>query len=132
LPGIRHPIAYSLLAACLALAACSTPRAAGIIRHVEAGDTFTLASGEKIRVVGVDTPDMPPNCRCETECRVAREATIYTREALAGRFAIDRQNDDGAGHTLALVRIEGRNLADMLIGAGLGRPHQEVRRQNWC
>lgn len=89
----------------------------------------------KIRVVGVDTPEKPPRAKCEYEADLAARATALT-EALvmrSGKVELEFQSwDKFGGRVDARVLVNGRDLADALIRAGLGRPYDGGQRQPWC
>ena len=88
------------------------------------GDTLLArAGGKRIRLLGVDTPEM--SCRCESECAMARRAKAFTGAKLkeAKRVDLVRFPPDKYGRTLARVYLDGRDLSDMLIEAGLGRAY---------
>lgn len=102
------------------------------------GDTLQMQSGEVVRVENVDAPEM--HCECPSECRralaafsIARDATargvlLFRRTTRDGRPAPDRY-----GRTIALVQLpDGRDLGELLISRGLGRPYHGERRQSWC
>lgn len=70
------------------------------VRYVIDGDTVVLADEERVRFLGIDTPE-------EGECYY-QEATAYTREMLAGRmvrFEADETDRDQYGRLLRHVFI---------------------------
>lgn len=93
------------------------------------GDTIDL-DGERIRVLGVDTPEI--NCHCQRECGMARAAKAFTAERLRGQVGIERHGKDRYGRTLARVTVDGIDLAVLLVDAGLGRPYGGGKRKSWC
>jgi endonuclease YncB( thermonuclease family) len=94
------------------------------------GDTLLL-DGERLRLFNVDTPEI--HCRCESECRAAWAAKRFTQDTLnAGRVEIRRTGKDRYGRTLAYVTVNGRDLGELIIAAGHGRPYHGERRQSWC
>jgi endonuclease YncB( thermonuclease family) len=96
------------------------------------GDTLALGQ-ERIRLENVDTPEIHP-CRCESECALGLRAAAFTQQAInAGGVLIERTpRTDRYGRTIARVYINGRDLGEMLIAAGLGRPYHGERRRPWC
>jgi micrococcal nuclease len=96
------------------------------------GDSIMSPQGERIRLLGVDTPER--NCRCERECSMAEKAFVFTRAKLqqAKRIELVRFPPDKYGRTLARVYLDGRDLSDMLIEVKLGRPYNGERRSAWC
>ena len=96
------------------------------------GDTIVAPDKTKVRVLGVDTPELHP-CRCEYECRLGNLAKRRTQRALdEGPVLISPFRPDRYGRMLARVFIGGRDLSLILIEEGLGRPYQGEQRQSWC
>ena len=86
---------------------------------------------ESIRILGLDTPEM--RGKCAAERRQARAAKARTTELLSsGRVTIERAGCDRYQRTLARVLVDGRDVAETLIGEGLGRPYEGGRRAGWC
>jgi micrococcal nuclease len=97
-----------VLAAALALGACGSadPRPSPLARvaRVVDGDTVLLSSGERVRLIGVDTPesvkpDTPVQC-------FARRASAFTHGLLDGervRLVSDAERRDRYGRLLAYV-----------------------------
>lgn len=70
---LRAPLALLALAA--------APADQGRIRYVTDGDTFRLESGERIRIAGIDTPEIHAGrakCRAAIELREAAAARVRT------------------------------------------------------
>jgi micrococcal nuclease len=96
------------------------------------GDTISI-NQERIRLENVDTPELHP-CRCPAECDLGKRAHAFTQRAIAsGVVTVDRTGRvDRYGRTIARVLVNGSDLGEALIAAGLGRPYNGVRRQSWC
>lgn len=93
------------------------------------GDTFWL-DGEKIRIVGIDAPEMKGRCRTETAR--AEKAKLRLRDILnSAAITLDRTGKDRFGRTLAHVRVGAGDTGDMLVREGLARPY-EGRKAQWC
>jgi endonuclease YncB( thermonuclease family) len=96
------------------------------------GDTFRLGQ-ERIRILGIDTPETENRARCNAERRLAALATMTLKELIEGKhLSIQRNGKDRFGRTLAYVRIQGgADVGELLIRArvavrwGNGRP-------DWC
>ncbi len=72
----------------------------GIVSMVEDGDTFTLASGVKVRLIGINTP--------ERGQKNYSEATKELTDEISGKkvfLEYDRYQDDKYGRVLAWVWI---------------------------
>lgn len=94
------------------------------------GDSLQC-QGERIRVMGVDTPEL--QCRCPAECEGAQAAKARTEALIAGGVTLERHGADKYRRVLAVVRLpDGRDLAKVLIDEKLGRPYAGKRRLSWC
>ena len=95
------------------------------------GDTIRHGA-ERIRIMGIDTPEMGNGARCNAERRMAEVAKMTLIDFIEGeRLEIDRRGKDRFGRTLACIRVRGADVGEMLIRArvavrfGNGRP-------DWC
>ncbi|WP_421702394.1 thermonuclease family protein [Aliiroseovarius sp.] len=96
------------------------------------GDTIWLR-GEKIRLMGFDTPEPQTNiCGGERERRLARKASARLVELLSeNQFSVERHGADKYGRTLAVIRVRGRNVGEILIEEGLARRYPDGP-EFWC
>jgi endonuclease YncB( thermonuclease family) len=102
------------------------------VDFVPDGDTLVLAGGERVRVLGVDAPELHP-CQCEAECRLGRNARDLVAVAVGPGVLVSRRGRDRYDRTLAVVRLQdGTDLAQLLIRNGLGRPYRGGARESWC
>ena len=93
------------------------------VTHVVDGDTIVLSPKEKVRLIGVDTPETV-HPKKMVKC-YGKEATEFTRSMVAGqkiRLALDdanaaRQYKDRYGRTLGYVYLQG----GMMLNAELIR-----------
>jgi endonuclease YncB( thermonuclease family) len=91
-----------------------------------------------VRLENVDAPEL--HCRCILECRQAQAARAFTQEAVANGVTLQRQQTragqprtDRYRRTIARVTLpDGRDLGELLVARGLGRPYHGERRQSWC
>lgn len=86
-----------------------------------------------VRVRGIDAPEL--RGRCAREIVQAEAARAETARLLrAGRWvemcAVGW--DKYGGRVDARVMIDGRDLGQALIAAGLARPYEGDRREGWC
>ena len=93
------------------------------VRRVIDGDTFDLDGGERVRLIGVDTPEYRP-----WKNRIdffGKEASEYSRKLLTGkRVRLEKDVDptDNYGRTLAYVYLEdGRFVNLLLVEEGYAR-----------
>ncbi|MCB9794177.1 MAG: thermonuclease family protein [Alphaproteobacteria bacterium] len=81
------------------------------------GDTFTLATGDKVRVSGVNTPELRPREAFGYEARDATRAFVLNQEVRLQYGSVQR---DGYGRLIAYVRVNGEALEEHLIEEGFG------------
>jgi len=99
--------------------------------YVIDGDTFVL-NGTRIRVAGIDAPETHP-ARCPQEAQLGAAATQKLAELLRGRpLWISGLKTDRWGRAVAVVRVNGEDVADAMIGSGLARNYDGKQRQGWC
>lgn len=104
------------------------------ITEVIDGDTFDIHTGERVRAFGYDTPESYRPA-CEDEAELAHTATITAQRLIdhAAVVTIDRVGRlDRYHRTLARIYVDGHDLGDILIQAGLARPYEGGLRQGWC
>ncbi|WP_245451175.1 thermonuclease family protein [Borborobacter arsenicus] len=57
---------------------------------------------------------------CDHETRLARLARDRLQELLAaGSFSVERSDRDRYGRTLATIRVDGRDVTNIMVGEGL-------------
>jgi micrococcal nuclease len=119
-PAIAALLALALTTPASALAA----QHSGIIDHVADGDTVVLRSGETIRLVQVDTPEVYG----DTEC-YGRQASALTKSILPAGTRVRVATDpalnqrDRDGRTLAYV-WKGASLVNLrLVREGAAAPY---------
>jgi micrococcal nuclease len=93
------------------------------VKRVVDGDTFETAAGEKVRMIGVDTPEtVKPNHPVE---HYGKEASAYTKQLLTGKEVLlrfDIETRDKYGRLLAYVYLpDGTFVNQQLIREGYGR-----------
>lgn len=103
------------------------------------GDTITMdvsvwpgiTQRVSVRVLGVDTPELRGK-ECERDA--ALKAKLFAASFVAnGRVVVNKiQHDKFAGRVDADVSVNGVNLADSLIAAGLGVKYDGGLRKAWC
>ena len=96
------------------------------------GDTIWL-KGEKIRMMGYDTPEPSTNiCGGEREKALANVASRRLVQRLNKRtVTIERDGKDKYGRTLAIIRLDGVDVGDILIAEGLARSWPDGP-EFWC
>lgn len=81
------------------------------------GDTFTLATGDNVRLRWVNTPELKPVEDYGLEARELTASLVLQKEVSLLYGASTR---DGYGRLLAGAMVEGKNLSISLLEAGLG------------
>ncbi|MCY1672100.1 thermonuclease family protein [Novosphingobium sp. SL115] len=120
------------------LIALALTAAATCIAHVSDGDTIRLRSGERVRLLGIDAPELSGSERCSARSRARlkhsrnpswcdpakAEKAKAALEAflMRGPVRLERRGQDVYGRTLAHVTVNGRDAGDWLISRGLARP----------
>lgn len=84
------------------------------------GDTLRCGR-ERIRLLGIDAPELPGHCRRGRQCVPGNP--VASRAALAAAIArgpatIERRGRDRYGRTLARVRVDGVDLSAHMVRVG--------------
>jgi micrococcal nuclease len=104
-----------------------TSRTVKVLRVID-GDTFVLTTGEKIRLLGVDTPEM--DSKDSKEKLLAQQAALITKNFTEGKYVrltFDGSTKDIFGRFLAYVFLTDKKGKDSifvqteLLKAGLAR-----------
>lgn len=112
--------------------------ASACVARVSDGDSLRLCSGERVRLIGIDAPELRGSSRCAPAAQARRknsrnlpwcdhakgdEARAALSQFIAsGTVQIERRGLDAYGRTLARVTVNGRDAGDWLISRGLARP----------
>ncbi|WAJ71454.1 thermonuclease family protein [Catenovulum adriaticum] len=106
------------------------------------GDTFTVNLADwpaiigheiNVRVSGADTPEI--RGKCHQEKQLAKQAKRFTLNTLssAKQITLTQIQRDKYFRILAVVLIDGIDLADLLIQHNLAVRYQGGKKQNpWC
>ena len=113
------------------------PGQTAFVKRVVDGDTLLLADGERVRLLGVDTPEtVKPHHPVEP---FGKEASAFTRKHVEGqavRLEFDRERRDEHGRILAYVFRGDWFLNEELIRAGLSPavtrfPYSEAMKERF-
>lgn len=116
--------------ALVALFLIVAPAIAGELVVID-GDTFALATGERVRILGIDAAELRGN-KCERAAELAFRAAVRLVEIFATcPPVLERHGEDRDGRTLANVSACGRDVGESLIAEGLARKWTG-RRESWC
>ncbi|UIJ44778.1 thermonuclease family protein [Sphingomonas cannabina] len=130
LPSARR-VAFGLAALILATAAADER---GRIAYVTDGDTVRLESGERIRIAGIDAPEIHRGqARCRAELARGRAAAEQARALLGGRVVSIARVGRSYDRTVARLRLDGRDVAAELVRIGAARWWPRGRaKPSWC
>ena len=145
-PGFSIIVPLLSAALCLSTAPAgaaevlSGPLEARVLQVLD-GDTIEVAArvwpGQevrtRVRLAGIDTPELRGKCPAEREA--AERARAFLAAAVAdGRVALhDVRYGKYAGRVLARVlAADGRDLGRALIDERLARPYAGGKRRPWC
>ena len=112
-------------AVCVLALAIQSPRADHHypVRYVVDGDTLDVAGVGRVRLLGVDAPELGRGF--DTAAPLAREARVRLASLVTGRFVrleLEGGRGDGHGRVLAyVIRDDGLFVNAELLRAGLAR-----------
>ncbi len=131
---------YLIIPVALLLAAAQIPGPlpAKVIRVID-GDSIEVRVDTwprhyvemTIRVDGVDTPEIRGKCQREKNLAAAAKAFVVATVGKTVKLENVREGKY-AGRMVAKVLVGGKDLAEMLIAKGLGRPYGGGKRKGWC
>ena len=116
------------------------PVSARVLRVLD-GDTFVAeirvwfsqAVVERVRIAGIDAPEIGTHARCAEEAEAAERSRQYLA-GLLGRGPVElyQLRRDKYGRALALVVAHGIDVPARMIETGHARPYAGARRLSWC
>ncbi|MEC7764231.1 MAG: thermonuclease family protein [Pseudomonadota bacterium] len=107
-----------------------------VVRVID-GDTMTMycegRGHTRARLIGFDTPEIF-SPRCPSELRRGLQAKLRLQMILwqADEVSLVRSGTDRYGRGLVSLFVDGRNVAQQMIGEGLARPYDGGQRRGWC
>ena len=125
------------LAAAAVIVLLSAPAAAADqarVAYVTDGDTFRLTTGERIRIAGIDAPEIHQGqAHCSLEIERGLEAARQLRAMIDGQAVTIARVGRSYNRTVARVTFDGRDLAGELVRRGIARPWPRGRpKPDWC
>jgi len=113
------------------------------IRGVADGDTIKTTLNlpcplcyVSIRILGIDTPESTYLAKCPAELAKGLEAKLFLTNLVKGHGTMtvrDVKWDKYGGRIDAIVEIDNKNVADLLLAAGLAKPYTgQGPKPNWC
>lgn len=98
------------------------------------GDTITFSIG-KVRVLGVDTPEIKSRKPCESGFGKVAQAFVQKELRAARQITLTNNTKrDIYDRMLADVHYDGKNLKEVLLREGLAVPYvpKKFQNVNWC
>jgi len=103
------------------------------VSHIYDGDTFRSKSGEKIRLLGINTPEIAHNDKPGQP--LGKQARHRLTELIAGqtvRLQLDRDRKDTYGRTLAQIYLHnGDWINDRLVREGMAHVYTFAPNFRW-
>ncbi len=131
-----------------ALVACSAPVGDPVLDDIVPnrisvldiidGDTIRIAgqapgSTLSARLVGYDTPEtFEPGCEQERQLGNAATQRLQVILRDAGDINSENQGFDRFSRALLRLKVDGVDLADIMVSEGLAVRYQGGKRINWC
>lgn len=97
-------------------------RESAIVTWVLDGDTIEIADGKKVRLIGIDTPELDTDSK-NPQC-FATESAKITKQLLEGQtieLEKDKEDTDKYGRLLRYVYTDGVFINEFLLQQGFGR-----------
>jgi endonuclease YncB( thermonuclease family) len=88
-----------------------------------------------VRVIGIDTPEKAPRAQCPAEAALALKATEFTKQAVGTAKKVEVTLlgwDKYGGRVLGHILVDGKDLGEQLIAAGLARAYAGDKKKSWC
>jgi endonuclease YncB( thermonuclease family) len=102
----------------------------GVPNCVVDGDTFQVA-GKKVQIAGIVTPQIS-NAKCDAERSRGIDAATRLAELLnSGSVSAGPTFRDELGRDVRKVKVDGQDVAPMMIGAGVAR-ETGSETEGWC
>jgi endonuclease YncB( thermonuclease family) len=113
----------TLLAAAISAVGMSTAIAAASIAKIHDGDTITLSTGEKVRLLQIDTPELSPAECYGDEARTALISLLNTPGQLTMKVDPNLDKVDRYGRLLRYVFVGKTNINLKLVEIGAAAPY---------
>lgn len=126
-----------VMAACLAAAWSFARRGVPECRvgYVYDGDTIAMECGQgehTARIMGLDTPETV-RARCDAELAAGKRATDRLRALVAAsEVTISRHGHDKYGRDLIRLKVDGEDVARVMIREGFALRYSGGARVDWC
>lgn len=143
---VRNRALFALVALGVVVTACDMVQDGGYLAEARSdcrvarvidGDTVDLVCPgeprERTRLVGFDTPEkVEPGCDAERQRALLAEQYLRSQLAAASEIEVRRLGLDRYGRRLAVLTLDGDDLAGRMIAAGHARAYSGGPRAGWC
>ncbi|MBX3238128.1 MAG: thermonuclease family protein [Nitrospiraceae bacterium] len=85
-----------------------------------------------MRLVGIDTPEINGACEFERQLAIRARQFLLSKLQGGGRVEIQPVARDKYFRILALVSVDGQDLADEMVSAGLAVSYSGGTKRPWC
>lgn len=88
-----------------------------------------------VRIYGVDTPEKGFRAKCPSENEKAQKASAFVKKLVGDAKEMTVTNckhDKYGGRIVCEVTINGKNIGQELIKAGLAREYYGDKKKSWC
>lgn len=89
-----------------------------VVTEVHDGDTFTLKNGDRVRLLGVDAPELE-------NCGASESAKLLNTLILGKIVKIAEEKKDGYGRRMGLVWIGTKLINEKMLEEGWARPNYD-------
>ncbi len=112
LPYNKKPLFIFLLTNLFCFFLTPLPLHADVVKHITDGDTFTTTKGEKIRLYGVNSPEMNTS--------QGEDAKVYMQNLLppGSNVTLIRMYKDPHKRTIAIVIHQDKIINELLVKSG--------------
>lgn len=88
----------------------------------------------RIRIIGIDTPELRGKCQAERERAKAAKEYVQAMLPVGARVTLRNvKADKYAGrHDAEIWTAKNQSIGELLIGEGLARRYDGEARQGWC
>jgi len=104
------------------------------VAYIFDGDTFRTRSGERVRLLGINTPEIAHNAQAEQP--YAKQAKRRLTQLIQGKsvqLRLDKEKKDKYGRTLAQIYLrDGRWINDILVAEGLAQVYTFTPNVYWA
>ena len=119
----KRLIGGALIAVAISITGISTASAAPTISKIYDGDTITLSTGEKVRLLQIDTPELSPGECYAEEARSALVSLLNTPGQITLKTDPQLDKVDRYGRLLRYVFIGKTNVNLKLVEIGAAAPY---------